>query len=69
MSDKNTATVTIAAGPVAGMDDDSVALAVRPKIGQFNAWEVTRDGDETVTVEFRHDPVNDPDNDLSRPAR
>lgn len=65
----NTCTVTIAAGPVAGMDDDSVALAVRPKLGQFNAWDVTRDGDKTVTVEFRHSPVNDPENDLSRKVR
>lgn len=69
MSDQNTATVTIAAGPVAGMDDDSIALAVRPKIGAFNRWDVTRDGDETVTVEFRSESANDPNDDISRKVR
>lgn len=55
----NTASVTIAAGPVAGMDDDAIALAVRPRIGAFNRWDVTRDGDKTVTVEFRNESVGD----------
>lgn len=69
MAHDNTASITISAGPVAGMDDDSVALALRPKIGQFNAWNVSRDGSKTVTVEFYQSPVNDPENDLSRKVR
>jgi hypothetical protein len=51
MSEQNTATVTVQADAFAGMDDDSVALALRPKLGQFNDWDVTRKGD-AITVKF-----------------
>lgn len=56
MSDRNenhTATITIAADAVAGMDDDSVAVALVPRLGQFNEWDVSRSDEGLITVNYR----------------
>lgn len=66
MSDDRTFTVTVPAAQVAGMDDDAIAKAVRPSIGEFNRYDVEHNGDQVtvtgrvhqVTVADDADPVS-----------